>query len=67
LPAAGNLPQLIGSCLKENQDLISEILDKTIFVFSSVYLTGSGSKTAGCCSFDRNDDQWKSNSKNIVR
>ena len=36
------LPQLAGSCIKENQDLISEILEK-LFVFSSVYLTGSGS------------------------
>ena len=33
LPAAGFLPQPIGSCLKENQDLIPEILEKTIFCF----------------------------------
>ena len=42
LPCTNGLPQLAGSCIKENQDLISEILEK-LFVFSSVYLTGSGS------------------------
>ena len=37
------IPQLAGSCLKENQDLIAEILEENYFVFLSVYLTGSSS------------------------
>ncbi len=42
LSCTNELPQLVGCCIKENQDLISEILEKT-FCFLSVYLTGSGS------------------------
>jgi len=33
LPCTNGLPQLAGSCIKENQDLISEILEKTFCFF----------------------------------